>query len=275
MPSLSSPPIRGNVAAVRLPLSLAFAVAPGQVVSLAGGGGKTTLMYLLAQELVREGRRVVTTTTTRIYPPAGTESPSLMLLEDVADPVPVLRASLAETRHVTVAARRTPDGKLAGIPGPLVDALSAAGVADVVIVEADGSAGRPLKAARDGEPIWPESTSTAILVAGVDGVDQPLDETVVFRSAIASEILGLPLGAPMSAAPVATLLIGPRGLARTMPARSRLVVFLNKVEDARGRGAADHLARALLDRADPRLARIVAGSLQRAAEGFVVLDRSH
>lgn len=273
MPSLSSPPIRGNVAAVRLPLSLAFAVAPGQVVSLAGGGGKTTLMYLLAQELVREGRRVVTTTTTRIYPPAETESPSLVLLDDVADPVPVLRAKLAETRHVTVAARRTPDGKLAGIPGPLVDALSAAGVADVVIVEADGSAGRPLKAARDGEPIWPESTSTAILVAGVDGVDQPLEETVVFRSALAAEILDLPAGAPMTPNAVATLLLGPRGLARCAPSRSRLIVFLNKVEDVRRRAAADHLARALLTRGDPRLERVVVGSLRHAAEGFQVLTR--
>lgn len=256
-----------------LPLLSAFGVEPGRVLSLAGGGGKTALMYRLARALTERGLSVVTTTTTRIYPPTESESPALLLLDEIPDGLAAVRHRLAVAPHVTLAARCNPDGKLAGVSPGVVDRLAAAGLADVIIVEADGSAGRSLKAARDGEPVYPRSTTDCVLVTGADVLGLPLDEAIVFRSARASEICGLPLGAPLTAETVAALLLGPRGLAAPAPPASRLAVFINKVEDPEREALARHLALRLLEIGAPRLERVVVGSLRRADVGFRVLER--
>lgn len=256
-----------------LPLVSAFAIGRGHAVSLAGGGGKTSLMYLLARALTDRGWRVVTTTTTRIYPPTESESPSLVLLDEVPDGLAAVRQRLAKAAHVTVAARRNPDGKLAGISPAAVDRLAAAGLADVIVVEADGSAGRPLKAAGHGEPVYPASTTHCLLVIGADALGVPLDEATVFRSVLAAEISGLALGAPVTAETVAALLLGPRGLAAPAPSASRLAVFVNKVEDPGREAVASHLALRLLKAGAPRLERVVVGSLWRADAGFRVFER--
>jgi len=69
------------------------------------------------------------------------------------------------------------------------------------------------------------------------------------------------------------LLVGPRGLARPAPPRCRIVVFVNKVESAVDEARSQDLARALLAHAEPRLARVVAGSLRSGADRFAVFDK--
>jgi len=231
------------------------------------------LLDLLARAAADRGWRVVTTTTTRIYPPTAPESPALLLLDEIPDGLAAVSRRLAEAAHVTIAARRNPDSKLAGISPAAVDRLAAAGLADVIVVEADGSAGRPLKAARHGEPVYPASTTHCLLVVGADALGVPLDEATVFRSVLAAEISGLPLGTPVTAETVAALLLGPRGLAAPAPRTSRLAVFVNKVEDPGREEAARHLAFRLLEAGAPRLERVVVGSLARAGAGFRVFER--
>lgn len=266
---------RANVLAVTSPFPLlaAFDAAPGRVLSLAGGGGKTSLMWALARALVGAGRRVLTTTTTRIYPPARGESPALVLREETPAWIEAIRRHAAEVGHVTVAERRSPDGKLGGLPGEAVDELAASALVDVIIVEADGSAGRPLKAARENEPAFPRSSTDCVLVTGVEALGAPLDERWVFRAALAAEVCGLPPGAPVTAEAVGELLLGPRGLARPAPAAARVLVFVNKVEDPEQQTRAYDLARRLRARGDRRLARVVVGSLRRADAGFAVFEK--
>lgn len=253
------------------PLLEAFGVGAGSVVALAGGGGKTTLMYLAAATLAGSGLRVLSTTTTRIHPPASSESPSLVLLDAAGDAPSAMARGLDAHGHVTVAQHARPDGKLGGVAPETVDAWSVARVADAVIVEADGSAGRPLKAARDGEPVIPATSTDVVLVVGADAFGAPLDERIVFRSALAVDVAGVPRGAPVTPEVVAALLLGPRGAARVAPPGARLAVFVNKVEDdAHARAAA---ALADLALGDPRVARVVVGSLRRVAAGFLVYPR--
>lgn len=258
----------------RQSLLAAFAVGRGSVVCTAGGGGKTSLMFALARALAAQGLRVITTTTTRIYPPTAEQSPRLVLLEESHDPVFVLREALAASGHVTVARRRDASDKIGAVPPELVDALAAAKLADAIIVEADGAAGRPLKAARDGEPVFPECSTDCVLIAGVEAIGAPLDEDHVFRSALASELLGVPLGAQVTAEAAAALLLGPRGLASRAPEASRIRVFVNKVESPEQENAAYGLARAAFAPACLRRPeRVILGSLRRIEAGFAVLER--
>jgi probable selenium-dependent hydroxylase accessory protein YqeC len=251
----------------------AFGVEPGRVLSLAGGGGKTSLMYALAQAAGGRGWRVLTTTTTRIWPPGPDESPCLLLLDGLADRFGAIRKGLDEHAHVTVAEGRRPDGKLAGVPTAMVDELSAAALADLIVVEADGSAGHPLKAPRNDEPVFPRSSTDCVLIMGIDALGQPLQEEAVFRSSLASAITGLPPGSPVTVEAAVELLLGPRSLAAAAPGASRLIAFLNKVDSPADEPRAYALARALLARGEPRLTRVVVGSLRRLEAGFAVFEK--
>lgn len=242
------------------------------VVSLAGGGGKTTLMWTLAAALVAEGRTVLTTTTTRIYPPSPAESPVVRLLAGESDRAAAVAAALAASLHVTVALEPAAD-KLRGLAAETIDAIAAAEIADAIIVEADGAAGRPLKAARAGEPVWPARSTLCVAVMGIDALGGPLDEAHVFRAGLAADITGLAAGAPVTAGAAAALLVGERGVLREAPAGARRLAFINKVATAAEHAAAQDLAGALLRGARRPLAGVVIGSLRCPERGFSVRER--
>ena len=114
---------------------------------LIGGGGKTSLMYALAHALAADGRTVITSTSTRIRPPRPDESPRLVLADEVPDLHAAVRAALALSPHVTVAhARIAGEDKLEGLPLDVLESLDDDALAAHLLVEADGSAGRSLKA---------------------------------------------------------------------------------------------------------------------------------
>jgi probable selenium-dependent hydroxylase accessory protein YqeC len=190
---------------------LAGGAPPPRCVALIGGGGKTTLMFALAHAAVAAGRRVVTTTTTRILPPGPAESPRLLTLADGAL-APRLRTALAETAHVTVAAALDVDaGKLSGLAPGDVDAIVAGGLADLVLVEADGSAGRPLKAHAAHEPVIPASTDLVVAVVGAAAVGAPLDGAHVHRAPLFAGRLGRPMGTTVGPDDVVAILYHPEG----------------------------------------------------------------
>lgn len=140
-------------------------VGPG-ITALIGSGGKTTAMYRLAGELQQSGT-VICTTTTHIFPPEH-----LPVLEDPSGNA--IAAALAVTPCVCVGRPRA-EGKLG--PGTLSPAALAE-LADYVLVEADGSRGRPCKAHLDYEPVIPVGTRRTVLVVGAAGFGQPIREAV-------------------------------------------------------------------------------------------------
>lgn len=264
MPSPSEPACASSIAD-------ALDAGGNRVISLVGAGGKTSLLFALARTLEARACAVVTTTTTRIYPPTPEQSSRLLLVAHETDPVGAVAGALARSRHVTVASDIVED-KLRGVAPSLVDRLDAERVGDAILVEADGAAGRPLKAAREGEPVFPASSTLVVAVVGIDALGKPLDERWVFRSALAAEITGLRRGDFVTADAVVELLIGARGVTAHAPRTSRLVVYVNKVEADVELRAGHHLARRLFSVAGRRLSRVVLGSLNEPGRGFAVLE---
>lgn len=124
--------------------------------AIIGGGGKTSLLYRLAEELAAQGS-VIVATSTHIWPP---------------EHLPVLERTQA-VRGVACVGSRCENGKL-GAPAQSFSEL--AGLADFVLVEADGSAGRPLKAHLPHEPVIPENAAQVIAVVGLSGMGRPICE---------------------------------------------------------------------------------------------------
>lgn len=140
-------------------------VGPG-LTALIGGGGKTTAMYLLARELCRRGT-VICCTSTRILPP-----PHLPVLS--GDSRAAVGQALAEAGCVCLGAP-APEGKLGP---PALDMAALPGLADYVLVEADGSRGLPLKAHLPHEPVIPDCAAQTVLLAGASGFGRPIREAV-------------------------------------------------------------------------------------------------
>ncbi|MCI8525020.1 MAG: putative selenium-dependent hydroxylase accessory protein YqeC [Oscillospiraceae bacterium] len=139
------------------PLDRLLKIRPG-VIAMIGSGGKTTLAHRLAAALPG---RVIFCTTTRIFP-----SDTLPNAADAAQ----LRRLLDERRAVCFG---TPaeHGKLSAPPLP-PEALRR--LADYILVEADGSAGLPLKAHLAHEPVIPAGSDRVLAVVGASGFGVPI-----------------------------------------------------------------------------------------------------
>jgi probable selenium-dependent hydroxylase accessory protein YqeC len=239
-------------------LRQALGLRDREVISLVGGGGKTSLMFALARELRTGGRRVITTTTTKILDPAPDDTPLISL----GQPHDELLGELDRLGHVTVVSRRLPNGKLDGISSHQVGDLWKSNRADFIVVEADGSARRPLKAPESYEPVIPPCTTLVAGLIGAEAFGATLTETMVFRSTLFSELTGLLPGSRLTYEAISRILSQEDGILRGTPASARVVVFVNKVDLRDGIRKGREFARLVLDSGDPRIERIILGQVE-------------
>lgn len=207
-------------------------LGPSEVVALVGAGGKTSLMEALARDFEAEGALVLLATTTKIRPPGPggrrlVIAPRLEeLLEALGDVVGP--GDPPAGRSPVVGRGLTADGKVEGVPPEWVPALRDLPGVAAVLVEADGSAGRPLKAPAPYEPVVPSCASLVVAVAGLDAQGARLDEGHVHRPELLARSLGLPVGAPVP--PADLLRASVEGYERRAPSHAGFLVFLNKAD---------------------------------------------
>ena len=145
-------------------LTEALGVGAGDVISLAGAGGKTTILYGLVTELRRRGVTVIATTTTHTQAQdSPTTAPPIVFTSEEENWLQSVRARLDRYGAVTVVSARKREDKLKGLQPEDIDPLR--GMADCVIIEADGARGRSLKAPASHEPVVPEWSTATIVVA--------------------------------------------------------------------------------------------------------------
>lgn len=178
---------------------------------LIGGGGKTTLMFRLAAAWAARHETVLCTTTTRILRPTAEQCPDLR--------VDSLAALAADLRHrpapVVTVASRIQDGKCLGFSAN--EALSLKTAANRLVVEADGSAGRAIKAHAPHEPVLATAASCVAAVVGAWCVGAPLDADHIHRPERFSALARRPLGSTVTAADVANVILHEEGWLLTVP----------------------------------------------------------
>lgn len=192
----------------------------GHVVAVFGGGGKTSLLQCCAAALRRRGVAVAATTTTRTEPLAW---PDLEVCEwsDVrAGRQPAAGATLFVRDGVL------PDGKWNGLAPGAVGRLAELPPGRVVLVEADGSAGLPVKLHREGEPVWPGRTSLAIATLGLSAIGEPTAAVLHRHGRLPADWLPEDPQAPWTWDLMFRLLAGPGGYLARVPAGVPPVVAL-------------------------------------------------
>jgi molybdenum cofactor cytidylyltransferase len=227
-------------------LSGALSLGRRELVSLVGAGGKTSALRRLAEELAAAGARVIATTTTAMLMRELTAVGPLVMEASDTVLIAELREALRQGRAVGAARAPGTDGKVVGLPPATIDRLWAEGLADYVLVEADGSRGLPLKAFAPDEPQVPDATSTIVAVAGLDAIGSPLGAEHVHRAEALAATLGVPLGAALT--PwlfVSALREQLRQLWQRWPA-PRVLVLLNKADGRAEEALGGEVAREVL-----------------------------
>lgn len=213
-------------------LAALLEIRPG-VTAVIGGGGKTTLLRTLGEELARE-HRVLLCTTTKIFP-----FPQMPCAGTLAE-----LDALRERHRLLCGGRAVPGtGKLTALDASMAELRLRF---DYVLVEADGSAQRPLKAHAGHEPVIPAGADQTICVVGASGFGRPIREAA-HRPELYAQLAGVSEEVPAS----------PETEARVLSAEDlHSRVYVNQAETQGDRERARELA-ALLD------CPVLAGSLYR------------
>lgn len=132
------------------------------VIALTGAGGKTSFMRRLAWEGRERGARVLVTTTTHMAVPS-----KLGVFTGQAEDV----KHMLDTSSVAVTGTLTDQGKIRGVEDGFYEAICP--MAQLVLVEADGSKRLPLKVPRPGEPVIPGNTHMILCISGLGAIGWP------------------------------------------------------------------------------------------------------
>ncbi|HBA53299.1 MAG TPA: putative selenium-dependent hydroxylase accessory protein YqeC, partial [Syntrophorhabdus aromaticivorans] len=145
-----------------------------ELISITGAGGKSSLAFSLCESGGRGGKRALFTTTTHV---GRNQIPSYMKV--VSGPFECIDKTIPHAFRQSFCVgvfSGTSEEKLTGFGAEEVDRFYQSGVADFVIVEADGAKGFPVKGYEAHEPVIPDKTTCHIVVVGAELFCMPLNE---------------------------------------------------------------------------------------------------
>jgi len=242
---------------MNLSRALRFSTKPSltgsfEVVSFVGAGGKTTAIFQLAREIVNR-RSVVVTATTHLgvwqipladqhiiaNNPSDIQLPSagviLVTGEIEGDRTKPVSEAVLEWLHDSAKSHNIP-----------------------LLIEADGSRQKPLKAPAVHEPPIPEFTDTVVVVAGLSALGKPLTDEHVHRAEIFSELSGLQQNQIVTPNAIIHMLSHPQGGLKNIPSHARRVAFLNQADTPQLQSIGGSMARELLGHFDS----VIVGNLK-------------
>jgi molybdenum cofactor cytidylyltransferase len=228
---------------VSISLSQALRISSSSVAAFIGAGGKTTALFQLARELVtRTPVSVTATSHLGAWQLSQADRHSSVeaghVIEDLKD----------DLQGITVFT-----GALDGERTRPLDDASLARLSQYcrehsvpLLIEADGSRQKPLKAWAVHEPPIPEFVDLVVEVAGLNGIGKPLTDETVHRSEIFSRLSGLNIGETVTSDALMRVLTHPEGGQKNIPSGARKTLLLNQADTPELQAAAHRMAHYLL-----------------------------
>jgi probable selenium-dependent hydroxylase accessory protein YqeC len=200
-----------------------------ELICFVGAGGKTTSLLRLARELKGCDKRVLVTTTTAIYCPDEGEC------DEVITDIPHSKDfgnRKSGACIVAMGSEITPENKLLGMDRSSLTGFHQEKIFDYILVEADGSRQRSIKAPADHEPVIPSGTTKAVGVIGLDALGKKIDATAVHRPELLCRQTAKVMGAIIDEDVIGGLIRAPQGLFKAVPEGSQRYVVFNKVQNS-------------------------------------------
>ena len=221
-----------------------------QVISFVGAGGKTTALFQIARSFPRS----IATATTHLGAwqiPLADRHIIAARAEDLAE-IPA--------DGITLITGEIENNRTNPIPQNLLFWLRKFSASNNIplLIEADGSRQKSLKAPGEHEPAIPEFSDLVLVVAGLSPLGKPLTAEHIHRPEIYSSLSGLEMGQALTPAAVTQVLAHPLGGLKNIPPTARRVVLLNQADTPELLSLGGGMASSLLDHFDA----VLLGSLE-------------
>jgi molybdenum cofactor cytidylyltransferase len=210
-----------------------------ETIAFVGAGGKSSALFQLAREL-RPPVIVSATTHLGVWQiPLADEHVNVKTPDDLQNFSP---------RGVTLVTGEFEGDRTKGLGSDTIQWLRENTKEHLIplLIEADGSQQKPLKAPAEHEPPIPDFVQTVVVVAGLSGLGKSLDEETVFRPEIFARLSGLQLGEKINAKALTRVLTHPEGGLKNIPPAARRVVLLSQADTPELQAQAVSIAKALL-----------------------------
>lgn len=194
------------------------------IVSIIGAGGKTSLMFQLAEEAKILGATVLVTTTTRMWIPEKHQYDFIDLSgKGFASHTKKLTAGI-----YVAGINATQNSKMRGATEEnLRESLNNF---DLVLIEADGSATKPLKGWKNNEPVIIPETNYTIGIIDISTIGYLIATERIHRLNIFTELTKSSPGETLSVHHLQRLITAKTGLLGKSQGKS--FVYLSKMESA-------------------------------------------
>ena len=199
--------------------TLGINLSKSNIIAIVGGGGKTTTLRILARELKSLGLKVLNATSTGIFCPDEDEYDSLFI-EDLPEEFIPSKGTITYVGQVKEGIKL----KLKNIE--FIDKIINRSIFDIVLMEADGSKGLPIKAPDNHEPVISKHTTMTIGVIGLDSLGTTIDENNVHRPELLEKITQ---GNIVNIDTIVDLVKHKEGLFKNI--KGKKVLILNKADD--------------------------------------------
>ncbi len=220
----------------------ALGISSGDVVAFAGAGGKSAAILQVARELAGAGITVITVPTTKMFLGEVERLGPLVTAEDPQELAAQVRAALSSDNPSVVAGRaRISKSRVDGVEPDVIEAL--APLADVVLVEADGSRRRPIKGTASHEPALPDAATLVVAVGNISAFGAPVAEENVHRPELFSKLTGIGAGQSITARAFARALA--QGSLGDLPGGARPAALITGVRPGKSMADASVVTREL------------------------------
>ena len=207
-----------------------------EVVSVTGGGGKTTLIRRLQQECMQRRILHAVSTTTHIQYARNAAFLGEESLERLLE--------VEKKEHTVWMGRPVSETKMKGFSHDFLETVKEEGL--WLLLEADGAKCLPVKAPAEHEPVIVPFSTRVVQVYGLDGVGHPIGE-ICFRPQYVADILGKTTEDLLTPVDIARLAASPRGGRKSVNAKMRYQVVLNKADNEERQQFAVQIAAALAE----------------------------
>lgn len=222
-------------------LNSALGISRGDVVAFAGAGGKSSAILAIAHELQQDDTTVLVVPTTKMFSGEADLVGPLVTSENAEELGALVKKTFSGSRAVVAGKGLLSKERVEGVDPGWIDYL--APLADVTLVEADGSRRRPLKGTAPHEPVLPGVATLVVGVGNVEALGKPLNERFVHRPEALAELTGLGSGQSITAQAFALALA--QGTLGKVPPGVRKAVLISGVEPGKSMSDAATIAREL------------------------------
>jgi len=231
---------------MNLSLAQALRVNSSSCIAFIGAGGKTTAMFQLARTFSKnEGSSPVIVTATSHLGAWQLGLADQHIMADTPDPIEKLEHGL---KGVILITGEMDGDRTKPINNNLMNWLRQfCGYHSIpLLIEADGSRGKPLKAWAEHEPPVPDFVEFVVQVVGLTGLGKSLNDKNVHRPEIFSRLSGLSIGESITADSLVRILKHSESGLKNIPANARRVALLNQADTHELQSAAQGMAQALI-----------------------------